>query len=77
MLLDSFLTIVPHQPKTKTLEPLVVDMNGSPSNSIYDCCHRITIKSEPNIELEKVGENYISKAVVINQWGGSAKTFAK
>ena len=61
LMLDSYLELVPDQPKTRTLISSVTDYNDKPSNSIYDWCRSTRIDWISPYELKLTGDIYTLK----------------
>ena len=72
-LLDSYLTLIPDQPATETLTPGVTDIEGIPSNSIYDWIRARAPNWNPCVTLLYCEERQTYSICQSSVGGGSAK----
>ena len=60
-LLDSFLCLVPDEPKTESLVPRARDFKDKPSNSLYDWCKNNKFEWVSPLKLTKIDCIYTVK----------------
>ena len=72
-LLDNFLENVPDEPWTDSLLPGAKDIDGKPSNSIYDWVRTGKISWEPSRKLVCYDQCFIVESSLSNYPGGEAQ----